>query len=90
MREHAARTRRALERHVEYLRTLHPPRPTQYYVLAAELAERTGADVAAVIEEFDERAGCREYVGGQSRPDAERDAWLDTEARYERQMGLAV
>lgn len=88
--EHAKRTARALQRHIEYLRKEHRGRPTQYYVLAAELADETGADVGAIIDEFDERAACRQYLGAASRDEAERLAWGDVEQRFRRQERLVV
>lgn len=87
---HAARTRRALEQHVEYLRKQNQGRPTQYYVMAAELADETGADVTAIIEEFDHRAAVREYLGETTRAEAERLAWGDVEQRFRTQERMAV
>jgi hypothetical protein len=71
-------------------RTSTPPRGTEYYVLAGELAALVGADVADVLDEFDERAGCREFVGGLDRAEAERLAWHDTEERYTRQRRMTA
>lgn len=42
---------------------------------------RLGIPLNPVREEYEERAAIREYVGGQDRHDAERDAMVDVE-RY--------
>jgi hypothetical protein len=45
-----------------------------------ELAQRTGRDPDAVVEDWLERAAIREFEGGQPRADAERDALIDLRA----------
>ena len=42
-----------------------------------ELARTLGVDADALVEEWTERAAIREFDGGQSRADAERDALDD-------------
>lgn len=42
-----------------------------------ELARTLGVDPDALVEAWAERAAIREYEGGQSRTDAERDALDD-------------
>jgi hypothetical protein len=42
-----------------------------------ELAKKLGLDALDVIERWAERAAIREYEGGQTRQDAERDAFED-------------
>ena len=42
-----------------------------------ELARTLGVDPDALVEAWAERAAIREYEGGQSRADAERDALDD-------------
>lgn len=46
----------------------------------SRLAEKVGATRACVLEEFGERAGIREYLGGMTREDAEARAMDDVEA----------
>ena len=87
---HAKRTAQALAKHIEYLRKLTPPRGTRFYVLAGELAAETGAEVADIIEHFDERASVREYLGGVTRAESERLAWGDVLEHYRRLAALAV
>jgi hypothetical protein len=45
-----------------------------------ELARKLGIDAAGVIERWEERAAVRQYDGGQTRQDAERDAFEDVRA----------
>jgi len=52
------------------------------------LAEQTGRDVVALVEEFTERAACREFVGDLPRPMAERLACEDVIEAYTRQRTL--
>ena len=42
-----------------------------------DLSKTLGLDPEALFEEWSERAAIREYEGGQSRADAERDAFDD-------------
>ncbi len=67
-------------------RAAQPPRGTEIYVLARELADKLGMDVNDVLDDHDERAACREYDGGIDRKEAERLAWCDVLSRYERQQ----
>lgn len=64
--------------------------PEWAFVAAGDLARECGAEPCDVIDEFSERAAAREYSGGLSRGEAEKLAWSDTEARYRKQMELAV
>jgi hypothetical protein len=52
-----------------------------------ELARAVGIDATALVEEWSERAAIREFEGGQSRADAERDAVEDLRARYAQRKG---
>jgi hypothetical protein len=65
-----------------------PPRvdPTgACHAAVAELARDHGLDVADLLEETLERASVREYLGGVTRPEAERLAVEDVrEAVYRR------
>ena len=47
------------------------------------LAEKLGLDAAELIERWEERAAIREYEAGQTRPEAERDAFEDVRAELE-------
>lgn len=76
---------RALADRISRARTATPPRGAEWYTRSAELAELVGADVNAVIDEFDERASVREYLGGVTRADAERLAFEDVRERFVRQ-----
>ncbi len=49
-----------------------------------ELARTLGVDAEALVEEWTERAAIREFEGGQSRADAERDALDDVRQRQRR------
>ena len=55
-----------------------------------ELAEQTGRDVSALVEEFMARAAAREYDGGIPRQMAERLACQDVIEAYTRQRTIAV
>lgn len=46
-----------------------------------ELAKALGVDADALVEQWTERAAIREFEGGQSRADAERDALEDVRPR---------
>jgi hypothetical protein len=48
-----------------------------------ELAGKLGIDAAEVIERWEERSAIREYEAGQTRQDAERDAFEDVRASLE-------
>ena len=48
-----------------------------------ELARRVGIDPEDVIESWIERAAIREFEGGQSRADADRDALEELRHAYE-------
>ena len=50
-----------------------------------DLARTLGVDAEALVEEWAERAAIREFEGGQSRADAERDALDDV--RLAHRMG---
>ena len=50
-----------------------------------DLARTLGVDPEALVEEWTERAAIREFEGGQSRADAERDALDDV--RLAHRMG---
>lgn len=65
-------------------RAKNPPQdPTgQHHVAIAEIARLAGMDVAALLDEWDERAAIRQYEGCSDRATAERDAVTDIEARY--------
>lgn len=47
-----------------------------------ELARTLGVDADALVEQWAERAAIREFEGGQSRADAERDALEDVRAAH--------
>lgn len=49
-----------------------------------ELARTLGVDPDLLVEEWSERAAIREYEGGQSRADAERDALDDVRMAHRR------
>lgn len=58
-------------------------RTGRYAVLARELADRTGADVGAILDEHGERAAIRLYDGGLDAAEAEERAWSDVLGRFE-------
>lgn len=47
-----------------------------------ELARTLGVDADALVEQWAERAAIREFEGGQSRADAEREALEDVRAAH--------
>lgn len=47
-----------------------------------ELARTLGIDADVIVEQWAERAAIREFEGGQSRADAERDALDDVSAQH--------
>lgn len=49
-----------------------------------DLAAELGVDALPLIEEYDERAGLREHLGGLTRGEAERLAFEDVERRWRR------
>lgn len=69
-------------------RVAKPPRGTEYYVACRELADRLGLDAGDVMDEFDDRAGTREYLGDVTRAEAEKLAMQDVLERFDRQAEL--
>lgn len=65
-------------------RAAQPPRdPTgEYHVAMAEVARASGRDVVDLLDLWDERAAIREYDGGASRADAEREAAAEVRALF--------
>ena len=61
-----------------------------YTAKLRELADDTGGDVGALLDEWIERSGIRLYDAGMTVADAERLAFDDVEARTRRQRALAV
>jgi hypothetical protein len=65
-----------------------PQDPTgEHHVAIAEIAERTGKDVAELLDLWDERAAIRQYEGCADRAEAERLAVVDVEAMFPRWQG---
>jgi hypothetical protein len=53
-----------------------------------ELADELELDVGDVLDEWDERAAVREYLGGTTRAEANRLALVDVEERLRPQRNL--
>lgn len=51
------------------------------------LAWQLGKSPDALVELFEERAAIREFEGGATRADAERDAYDDVVARFDARRG---
>lgn len=79
---------RALKDRIARARAANPPRGAEWYEKAAELAEETGADVADVLDMFDERAAIREYDGATDRATSEAEAFGEVEELFRRQRRL--
>lgn len=79
---------RAITDRVRRARLAQPPRGTEWYVAAGELAAEIGADVNDVLDDFDYHASVREYDGGVTRAEAERLGFEDVRERYTRQARL--
>ena len=60
---------------LDRVRRARPPKRDES--AAIELAQEFGADVADVLELYDERSGVREYEGNVSRAEAESGALQD-------------
>ncbi len=69
-------------------RASNPPRGTETYVRAREIADSLKLDVNDVIADHDHAATLRQY-DGHARKDAERLAWGDVLDRYQRQLEIA-
>lgn len=69
-----------------------PPRdPTgEHHQAMAELARTSGMRVDHLLDEWSERAACREYLGNVTRAEAERLACEDVIEAYTRQRSIAV
>lgn len=79
------RVRKAeLDDRIARCRAKQPPQdPTgEHHHALAQLAERTGREVGELVDEWHERAACREYEGSATREEAERMATVDIEAAY--------
>lgn len=81
---------RAVADRVSRARQAMPSRGAEWYERCGELAQRLGLNAGDVMDEFDERAGIREYDANVQRADAERLAWDDVEAYFTRQTGLRL
>lgn len=75
---------RAIADRVRRARAANQQRSAEYYERCGALAMALGVDPGDVFDEFDERAGAREFCGNTSRDEAERLAFLDVLERYER------
>ncbi len=67
-------------------RAANPPRSTENYVRARDLADALKLDVNDILDHWEERASIIEYDGNTPRADAERAAWTETLAHYDRQQ----
>jgi len=85
----ASAKQKQIDDRVNRARMSSPPRDASYYEKCGDLAQRLGIDPSIVFEEFDERAGVREWCGNTSRAESESLAWLDVQERFERQRRIA-
>ena len=57
-------------------------RSSDYHERLGELSRKLDLPIDCLIEEWSERAACREYLGGVSRSEAEELAFADVQERY--------
>lgn len=63
----------------------------EWYERCGELAKEHGIDTSYVLEEFEERAACRQYCNeAVTRDEAERLAFDDVRERFVKQTDLAI
>ena len=69
---------------------MQPPKmPRKQIERFAAIAKKTGYSVERVIEEWEERASIREFVGGMSRAEAEFHAYTDAEEMLPRRRPMS-
>lgn len=67
-----------------------PPRDERWQGAVRELAKRTGRNAEDLLDQWDERAAVREYLGNVTRDEAERLAFEDVQRQYEPQLEIAA